>query len=147
MGISLAARARMQRVLERANAKQANAKQATIEQSADPTPRAAETVETVETVETTGITAAAPARLSPYDQLLVNRWVSVRLTAEVPGLCWHCRGPFFAGQKFVDVRGDEVVVRFHAQCESEWRQEQEALARRALGLPAIERNSTQETTP
>ena len=48
--------------------------------------------------------------------------------------CWHCRKPFIPGQKFVDVRGNEVIVRFHAQCESEWRAQRQVLARRALGL-------------
>jgi hypothetical protein len=62
-----------------------------------------------------------------------------RLVAVLPGLCWHCRRPFIVGQKFVDVRGDEVIVRFHAQCESEWRREQEAAARRAMGL-SLERS-------
>jgi hypothetical protein len=64
----------------------------------------------------------------------VDRWIRDRLTAASPDRCWHCRKPIVVGQKFVDVRGNEVVVRFHAQCESEWRRAQEALARKAMGL-------------
>jgi hypothetical protein len=47
---------------------------------------------------------------------------------------WRCRQRVIAGQKFVDVPGDDVVVRFYAQCEIEWRRAQEASARKALGL-------------
>ena len=68
------------------------------------------------------------------DQARIDKWIRDRVVAEVPGLCWRCRRPFIVGQKFIDVRGDEVVVRFHAQCESEWRRVQEAAARRSLGL-------------
>ena len=70
------------------------------------------------------------------DQARIDKWIRDRLVAEVPGLCWRCRRPFIVGQKFVDVRGDEVTVRFHAQCENEWRREQEAAARRAMGITA-----------
>ena len=70
----------------------------------------------------------------PLDQARVDKWIRDRLVAEVPGLCWHCRKPFIVGQRLVVVSDDEVIVRFHAQCESEWRREQEAAARRALGL-------------
>lgn len=73
------------------------------------------------------------------DQARIGKWIRDRLTADRPGGCWHCRKPFFVGQKFVDVRGDEVVVRFHAECETEWRRKQEALARKALGLDRSER--------
>ena len=67
-----------------------------------------------------------------------------RLMAAWPGGCWHCRRPILAGQKFVDVRGADVVVRFHRQCESEWRRAQEVAARKAMGLP--EPPATRETT-
>jgi hypothetical protein len=79
---------------------------------------------------------AVPAQTCAVDQARIRKWISDRLTAAWPGGCWHCRRPFTFGQKFVDVRGNEVVVRFHAQCESEWRRAQETLARRALGLEA-----------
>jgi hypothetical protein len=50
--------------------------------------------------------------------------------------CWHCRKPFISGQKFVDVRGNEVVVRFHQPCHDAWLAKQETSARRALGFAA-----------
>jgi hypothetical protein len=102
-GERLAARARMQRVIKRAEARRV-------------------------------VTAPAPVQISKLNQARISKWIRNRLAAALPGLCWHCRRPFTAGQKFVDIRGDEVVVRFHAQCESEWRAQREVLARRALGL-------------
>jgi hypothetical protein len=83
--------------------------------------------------EQTAVVQPRP-ELTRLDQLRIRKWVSDRLVATWPGGCWHCRRPFIAGQKFIDVRGNEVVVRFHAQCESEWRRTQEATARRALKL-------------
>jgi hypothetical protein len=76
--------------------------------------------------------------LTTLDQVRVNKWIGDRLIASLPGLCWHCRKPFIAGQKFVDIRGTGVVVRFHQQCEIEWRAQQETRARTALGLAAID---------
>ena len=68
------------------------------------------------------------------DQARIDKWIRDRLMAAWPGGCWHCRRPILAGQKFVDVRGADVVVRFHRQCESEWRRAQEIAACRAIGL-------------
>jgi hypothetical protein len=76
----------------------------------------------------------AQPELTKFDRLRIDKWIRDRLVAAWTGGCWHCRRPIVVGQKFVDVRGNEVVVRFHAQCESEWRLRQEALAREALGL-------------
>jgi hypothetical protein len=78
---------------------------------------------------------AVPAQ-TRVDQARIRKWISDRLTAAWPGGCWHCRRPFTFGQKFIDIRGNEVVVRFHQQCEIEWRRAQETLARRALELEA-----------
>jgi hypothetical protein len=69
-------------------------------------------------------------------QARIRKWISDRLVAAWPGGCWHCRKPFIPGQKFVDVRGNEVIVRFHAQCESEWWRAQETAARKAMGFSA-----------
>ena len=81
--------------------------------------------------------ASPPFQISPYDQARINKWICDRLTADWPYGCWFCRRPFVVGQKFIDVRGaGEVVVRFHASCEPEWRREREIAARRALGMPA-----------
>ena len=77
----------------------------------------------------------APAPVSSHDRARIAKWIRDRVVADWRGGCWHCRKPFAFGHRFVDVRGDEVVVRFHARCESEWRRAQETAARRALGLP------------
>ncbi len=98
-----------------------------------PTPTASATVE---------IAASAPVQLSPYDQARIDKWIRDRLVATLPGLCWHCRKPFIAGQKFIVIRGDGVVVRFHTQCEGEWRAQREILARQALGLRALTSKET-----
>jgi hypothetical protein len=76
---------------------------------------------------------AVPAQ-TRVDQARIDKWIRDRLVAASRDSCWHCRKPFVAGQRFIDVRGNEVIVRFHAQCESEWRAQREVLARRALGL-------------
>jgi hypothetical protein len=77
---------------------------------------------------------AVPAQ-TRVDQARIDKWIRDRLVAASRDSCWHCRKPFIPGQKFVDVRGNEAIVRFHAQCESEWRRAQETAARKALGLP------------
>jgi hypothetical protein len=77
----------------------------------------------------------AQPELTKLDRLRIAKWIRDRLVAAWTGGCWHCRRPIVVGQKFVDVRGNEVVVRFHAQCESEWRRAQETAARKAMGLP------------
>jgi hypothetical protein len=81
-------------------------------------------------LEPTPTPAAKP--LTAADRARITKWVRDRLVAASRDSCWHCRKPFIPGQKFVDVRGNEVIVRFHAQCESEWRAQQETLARKAL---------------
>lgn len=78
-------------------------------------------------------------RRPEIDRARINKWIRDRLTVDWRDTCWHCRKPFLVGQKFIDVRGEELVVRFHAQCEVEWRRAQEAAAGRALGLDRSER--------
>jgi hypothetical protein len=85
--------------------------------------------------------AIAPTPTAPLtaaDQARVNKWIRDRLVADWRESCWRCRLRILVGQKFIDVRGDEVIVRFHTQCESEWRAQQEAAARRAMGLDRSE---------
>ncbi len=125
IGKRRAALARMGRVVERTKAKQA-----LLEQAVSPTPIASQTVE---------IAGSPPFQLSPYDQASVAKWIRDRLMADWRDSCWHCRKPFIVGQKFIDVRGNDVVVRFHTECEADWRRAQEALARRAMGLDRSER--------
>jgi hypothetical protein len=64
----------------------------------------------------------------------LNKWIADRLRVAWRDSCWPCRRPFVAELKFVDVRGDEVIVRFHRPCHVEWLAQQEALAAKALGL-------------
>ena len=97
----------------------------------------------VDATPTTILTPVIDEAQARLDQLRINKWISDRLVAEVPGLCWHCRLPFIIGQRFVDVRGDEVVVRFHARCENEWRRQQESAARRAMGMMAAVKGKSQ----
>jgi hypothetical protein len=110
MGKRRAALVRMQRVIERAKAKQA-------------------------------VTAKSPIRqeIARLDEARIRRWISDRLVADWRSTCWRCRKPFVVGQKFVDVRGNEVTVRLHQPCYAEWLAQQEALARQALGLDRSER--------
>jgi hypothetical protein len=112
MGMRRAAQARMQRVIERAKVKHA-----------------------------ISAPAPAPAPLSLYDRARISKWIRDRLAVDWRGSCWQCRKPFAFGQKFIDVGGAEVTVRFHQQCESEWRVQQESAARRALGLERATRES------
>jgi hypothetical protein len=48
--------------------------------------------------------------------------------------CWRCRRPIVPGQLWTAVSNGEAVARFHKPCHAQWLTEQEALARRALGL-------------
>ena len=77
--------------------------------------------------------------LTNLDQARVDKWIRDRLVADWRDSCWHCRQRVIAGQNFIDVRGNDVVVRFHTECETDWRKAQEALARRAMGLDRSER--------
>ena len=49
-------------------------------------------------------------------------------------VCFRCRGPFVAGAEWQEASNGEARARFHRACHIEWRSEQEAAARRALGL-------------
>lgn len=130
VGRSRAAQARMQRVLERAKAKQT-----IIEQAASPAPTASETVE---------IAAPAPVHLSPYDQARVDKWIRERLIDWPPNSCLHCRRPIVVGQLWTVVSNGEGAARFHKDCHAEWLEAQEADARRAMGLEAVNQSSAKE---
>jgi hypothetical protein len=123
MGERLAARARRQRVLERAKAKQAR-----IERAASPVPPTFEAVE---------IAVPTPVLLSPYDELRIAKWIRDRLIDWPPGSCWHCRRPIAFSQPWTLVANGEVASRFHQACHAEWLEQQESAARGAMGLLAI----------
>jgi hypothetical protein len=80
------------------------------------------------------LTPPAAKPLTAADRARIAKWIRDRVVADWRGGCWHCRRPFIAGQKFVDVRGDETTIRFHVGCHDAWLAKQETLARRALGL-------------
>jgi hypothetical protein len=77
---------------------------------------------------------AASAPLNSYDQSRVDKWVRDRVLVDWRDNCWHCRKPFIAGQKLVDVRGEEVTARLHQSCHVAWLAQQETLARKAMEL-------------
>ena len=123
MGRSRAARARMQRVLERSKAKQAR-----IEQAASPAPAAAETVE-----------IPAPAVcLSSYDEARVAQWVRAQVIDWPLSHCLHCRLPLAYGAKWQDLVNENDRARFHADCLPVWKLQQESAGRRAMGLATKE---------
>lgn len=82
------------------------------------------------------IVIAVPAtpQLSPYDQARVARWIRDRLIDWPRGRCFHCRGPIVVGQLWIAASSDEGTTSFHQPCHAEWLAQQEASARRALGL-------------
>jgi hypothetical protein len=68
----------------------------------------------------------------------INRWIASRLI-DWSTSCLHCRKPIIVGQAWLPVSNGEVRARFHQDCHSEWLAQQEAAARRALGLDRSER--------
>ena len=68
----------------------------------------------------------------------INRWIADRLIDWPPESCLHCRKPIIVGQPWTIVGNGDCTARFHEPCHAEWLEVQEAAARRALGLAAIE---------
>ena len=66
----------------------------------------------------------------------IARCVTSRIITWPPNSCFHCKQPIIAGQKWVELVNDNRRARFHFDCLSEWRAQQEVAARRALGLPS-----------
>jgi hypothetical protein len=64
----------------------------------------------------------------------INRWIANQLIDWPPTSCLHCRKPITVGQSWAVISNGEVTARFHEDCHSEWRAEQEVAARRAMGL-------------
>lgn len=78
-------------------------------------------------------TPAQPLASSPYDQARIGKWIRDRVI-DWRGSCWRCRLPILPGQAWLAVGDSEIQARFHRDCHSEWLTQQEALARKALGL-------------
>ena len=79
------------------------------------------------------VTAKAPVQLSLLDQARIDKWIRDRLV-DWRDNCRHCRKPIVVGQLWTVVSNGEVTARFHEPCHGEWLAQQEAAARRALGL-------------
>jgi hypothetical protein len=75
----------------------------------------------------------ARARL---DQLRVDKWIRDRLIDWPPESCLHCRKPIIVGQLWIVVSNGDCAARFHEPCHAEWLEQQEAAARKAMGLAA-----------
>jgi hypothetical protein len=71
-----------------------------------------------------------------YEREQIAAWIRNHLISYPLDRCLCCRLPIIAGQDWQEVsNGDtNVRARFHRTCHAEWRTEQEAAARQALGL-------------
>jgi hypothetical protein len=71
-----------------------------------------------------------------YERERIDAWIRNRLIAYPLASCFGCRKPIVAGAAWEEVsNGDtNARARFHRDCHAEWRAEQEAAARQALGL-------------
>jgi hypothetical protein len=67
-----------------------------------------------------------------------------RIVTWPPDNCFHCKRPIVFGAKWVELVNDNDRARFHSDCAPAWRAQQEGAARKAMGLPVIERSSTKE---
>jgi hypothetical protein len=63
----------------------------------------------------------------------INRQIAEYLI-EWQDSCLQCRKPVRPGEPWAVVSNGDVTARFHRDCHVEWRQEQEKLARKALGF-------------
>jgi hypothetical protein len=68
----------------------------------------------------------------------INRWIAARLIDWPSTSCLHCRKPITVGQTWAVISNGEVTARFHQDCHTEWLAQQEAAARRAMGLDRSE---------
>ena len=77
----------------------------------------------------------APEPLTAADRSRIARWVASRIVTWASDNCFHCRRQIVFGAKWTElVGGDNDRARFHAECLPAWRLQQEAAARRALGM-------------
>ena len=66
----------------------------------------------------------------------IARWVIAQVVNYAPDRCLCCHRPITYGAKWIELVNDNARARFHADCAPAWRVQQEAAARRALGLTA-----------
>ena len=69
-----------------------------------------------------------------HERERIDAWIRNRLVDYPLAACLRCRTPIIAGQDWQEVSNGEARARFHRTCHAEWRAEQEAAARQALGL-------------
>ena len=99
-------------------------------------------------LQTVSMTVSAPTAVAPRPALapLINeaqakaerariaRWAAAQIVNYPPDRCLGCRRPITYGAKWTELVNDNGRARFHFDCMPAWRDRQEALARRALGL-------------
>jgi hypothetical protein len=69
------------------------------------------------------------------ERRMINRWVAAHLIEWPREHCLGCRERVLVGQEWLDVTNGDERARFHTECHRVWLAEQEALARRTIGLP------------
>jgi hypothetical protein len=79
--------------------------------------------------------------LTLVDRTRIARWVASRIVTWASDSCFHCRRPIVYGAKWVELLNDSDRARFHFDCARAWRAQQEAAARKAMGL------NQKETSP
>ena len=66
----------------------------------------------------------------------INHWIADRIIDWPSESCLHCRKPIIVGQPWTVVSNGDCAARFHELCHTEWFEQQEGAARRALVLAA-----------
>jgi hypothetical protein len=68
------------------------------------------------------------------ERRMINHWVAAHLIEWPREHCLGCRQPVVVGQEWIDVTNGDARARFHQECHRVWLADQEALARRTIGL-------------
>jgi hypothetical protein len=68
------------------------------------------------------------------ERRMINHWVAAHLIEWPREHCLGCRKPVVTGQEWIDVTNGEARARFHQECHRVWVADQEALARKTIGL-------------
>ena len=72
--------------------------------------------------------------LTPTERARVARWVSAQIVSYPSDRCLCCRRPIVYGANWIELVNDNARTRFHFDCAPVWRAQQEAGARRAMGM-------------
>jgi hypothetical protein len=75
------------------------------------------------------------------DMARITKWVAAQIVSYPPDRCLRCRRPIAFGARWLELVNDNARARFHSDCIPVWRAQQEALARRALGISTKENTS------